>query len=420
MSKDKLETETEPEQINDQEPAPQETVIDAEFEPVDETTGDAEELIGKKSRPAWALVWLLIFLALVFGGAVGGLAQRYFPYLPARPSAEASQISALQTQVISLQDKLANLPAPDVDALTRRVAELENAQQNATAESEPVDLSPIQDEIRKLAGQVASLEARPVPTADGKGATVNLQPILDRLNALETAQPDLSLYARKTDIPAIVDLSGLDDRLAKLEAEENQSAVQAPDLSAINARLDKLETLSRTSKKNEAQAAWSQLQLAGRTSEPFDDALQAALKVWPGNAGLQSLNSMARNGVATKAQLHQQFAALIPELMQLEHAAPKDAGWLQKAGAAMGSLVSVRDTSGEGDSVDARIARAEAALGAGDLQTAITQVSALPKKFAGATKAWLQAAQSRRKLDAVLNQSAPKPEGDRQASEATP
>jgi hypothetical protein len=72
----------------------------------------------------------------------------------------------------------------------------------------------------------------------------------------------------------------------------------------------------------------------------------------------------------------------------------------------LNDVITVRrvDASAEGDSVDARLARAENKLAAGDLQEAVAIVEQLPEPAKGEMASWLEQAQSRLAAERALSQ----------------
>jgi uroporphyrinogen-III synthase len=125
---------------------------------------------------------------------------------------------------------------------------------------------------------------------------------------------------------------------------------------------------------------------------------------------LAALKSHADSGVATLAELQAAFPATAEAISRAasapsENLAP-DATFTDRVLARLASLVSVRPV-GEGTTGDdppARLARAEARLGAGDMEGAAAELSALPPgAIADAAKPWLDRATARLAADAALD-----------------
>ncbi len=102
-------------------------------------------------------------------------------------------------------------------------------------------------------------------------------------------------------------------------------------------------------------------------------------------AGLQPL---AVTGVDGRTTLAAAFPAVAKAALADDLA---DDSFGQRLLGKLKGLVSLRRTGAdvEGDSVEARLARAEAALNAGDIAKAVTLVKSLPPQTAKATSAWL-------------------------------
>ncbi len=119
-------------------------------------------------------------------------------------------------------------------------------------------------------------------------------------------------------------------------------------------------------------------------------------------AGLQPL---AAAGVAGRTSLAASFPAVAKAALADDLA---DDSFGQRLLGKLKGLVSLRRTGAdvEGDSVEARLARAEAALNAGDIAKAVALVKSLPPQTARATSAWLVRADAHLAAQRAIDQLA--------------
>ena len=106
-----------------------------------------------------------------------------------------------------------------------------------------------------------------------------------------------------------------------------------------------------------------------------------------------TLQPYAQTGVASRAALAAEFPAVAKAALADDLA---DDSFGERLLGKLRSIVSLRRVGGDvqGDSVEAKLARAEAALDAGDLTKAAELVKSLPPQTAKATSAWLARAEA--------------------------
>jgi hypothetical protein len=114
---------------------------------------------------------------------------------------------------------------------------------------------------------------------------------------------------------------------------------------------------------------------------------------------------MAAQGVPTRAELSSAFDRAAAEAVAADMGASQD-GMLGGVLRRLNDVITVRrvDASAEGNSVDARLARAENKLAAGDLQEAVAIVEQLPEPAKGEMASWLEQAESRIAAEKALSQ----------------
>jgi hypothetical protein len=186
----------------------------------------------------------------------------------------------------------------------------------------------------------------------------------------------------------------------------------AVDLSAINARLDQIEsavhaaTVPQNAKPADDAAlrrvvVASLLELSVRQGEPFKDALNAAKSLAPDDAALNSLASFAGTGVPTAAILSRELLTLVPKLspppaLENDTVSPDIINRL-RIGAA--KLVRIERTDAVGNDRGAIVARVTAAALRNDSNDARRELKTLPPEERTAAQSWLDKADAR---DAAL------------------
>jgi hypothetical protein len=108
---------------------------------------------------------------------------------------------------------------------------------------------------------------------------------------------------------------------------------------------------------------------------------------------ITALQPVAAKGVASRASLAASFPAMAKAAMADDLA--DDSFWQRLLGK-LKSVVSLRRVGADvaGDSVEAKLARAEAAVNAGDLPKAVELVKSLPPQTSRATADWLARAEA--------------------------
>jgi hypothetical protein len=103
---------------------------------------------------------------------------------------------------------------------------------------------------------------------------------------------------------------------------------------------------------------------------------------------------LAGDGVATVDELTREFSGLAGEIIATSKSNPQ--GWAAKIWDRLSGVISVRRTGEvEGDSAQARVARAELRLAERDLPSAVLELGALDGAAATAVKPWLDRARAR-------------------------
>jgi hypothetical protein len=267
---------------------------------------------------------------------------------PAPPQVSAATVDSLTARVAGLESKTSKPVAPATDpAAVARIATLEKTQAS------------LRDELAAMRAQSEKLAAN--------------------VNGIKSAPGD--------------------------------AAVAAVDLSALNARLDKIESTARTGPAQEnAKPAddaalrrvvvASLLDLSVRQGDPFPATLNAAKSLAPEAAALKSLEGFASTGVPTAAILSRELLTLVPKLSPpvLENDT-LDSGLVDRLRAGASKLVRIERTDAVGNDRGAIVARVTAAALRNDSNEARRELKTLAPADRAAAQSWIDKADAR---DAAL------------------
>jgi uroporphyrinogen-III synthase len=267
-------------------------------------------------------------------------------------------------------------------------------------------------ELSAASQRLAQLEARPAPTVSGSAPAPAPAPADDgRLAALEQALRGLQAQ------PALPSTLVTDvDSISKQLAELRKTAADSATMLRLVDRLDQVEASLRDlqAKRSSAAAlllAVGQLREAVNGGQAFDAELRAVKVLAGDDAALiraaESLAERAGTGLAPRAALIARFDALAPRIIRAE-ILPAEDGWLRSVMDRLLSLVTIRreDGNAAGDNAAAQVARAQAALGRGDLAAAAVQLDGLSAGPAAQAASWLAEARARLAADKALSEMA--------------
>jgi hypothetical protein len=285
-----------------------------------------------------------------------------------------------------------NTPPPatiDLSPLAQRLNTVETEQQALRTALDT--LTKRQDALEsRLSGDVTVVAREPVPLPPEPGPQGGVdisatEALADRIAALED---------RKTEM---VDLAPLTHRVQTLE---EVSAEVIP-------RLTMLETRRQMGAVGEAMIiAVGQLQAALSGGRPYARELRSAQALAANDTALLDLlaplSASAETGLAGDIELRERFRLLAPAVLRADRDR-EGADWTDRVLGRIGSLITVRRASGEvaGDTADAVLARAEAALLANDLPRAVQEMETLPAHAAGPAADWLKLAEARMAAEAA-------------------
>jgi hypothetical protein len=252
-----------------------------------------------------------------------------------------------------------------------------------------------------LEARLARLEQRPAPTPAAGSPSVDLGPLTTRIAALEQLR--------------VPDLAPLEARVAALEARPTPDSHLAGRVDALSARADAQETAQRAAQSDLARrldADEARLAAAERNAGQMSALADRAGRVARVQAAQAALNAgqklgdlpgappaLARFAAApppTEASLRLAFPAAAREALAAARPQSEGQPLLARLWAETQDLVTVRqgDHVLVGDPAAGVLARARAALDAGDLAGAAAAVGALTGPSAQAMAGWLADARS--------------------------
>jgi len=318
-------------------------------------------------------------LPLLLGGVITaglGYGAAYLGYLPAQSVDIDTPLAALSEQIEEQTGALTALSAR-TGAIEAQIAALPGA-------PEPVDLSPLATQIDALGAGIA---------ANGQ----SLQGLTDRVTYLETlpagsgeaGDNSAAIAAAVAQMQAA--LQDQRDTLAAQQAENAALSTEIQDIAAAaETRIAAAEARAEARVGGAtAQAALGQLQIAVATGAPFAGALDD-VAAGSGVAVPEALRAAASTGVPTLDDLQSTFPAAARAALPIAIRETAGEGAIDRVTAFLQSQVGGRSLEPQdGDSPDAILSRAEAALQSGDVTAALAEIATLPAPAQEALAAWV-------------------------------
>ena len=308
-------------------------------------------------------------------------------------------------------------PAPTPALDLQSVQAAANAVANAAVETARRDLTARLDDLEKRLRAMSAVAAEKPTGSDP--AVAELRSRVEALEGRPAAAPPAGTPATPPAMPA----GEADKEIAVLRAEITtlHTALQALDQSVTGQREQTKALGDALGARNTgeqkalvAARASAVIGVAARLSAALDSGLPFAADLTllaplaQGDAKLTevaaALQPYAQAGVASRAALAASFPAVAKAALADDVA---DDSFGERLLGKVRGIVSLRRVGDDvpGDSAEAKLARAEAALDAGDLAKAVDLVKSLPPQTARATSAWLARAEAhlaaKRAIDAL-------------------
>jgi hypothetical protein len=287
------------------------------------------------------------------------------------------------------------------------------------------DLSALRNTVESAATRPSTLEER--LSARGSGSDDQVKD-----GALSALQDRLAGVEQRLDAGSNVapDLAAIEPRLTELESSIGSLRESAGDVRQPNRRLDSLETqvsdlastvetlsgridseLSNQDPKTEralARAAATAVALSGLlrqvdSGRAYKDELAALRPLIGEDADLDILTAHAESGLATAEQLARQFGEASDAILTADSQDAESGGIVARLASGARSLVRIRPAGPvKGDSRAAIVLRIDAALRAGDIETAQAEWQTLDEVARTAAEDWGKALQARLDAEAEI------------------
>ena len=206
--------------------------------------------------------------------------------------------------------------------------------------------------------------------------------------------------APRGDGAASPDLSGIDERIAKIESQmRTQSAEIAQQGSKLaDAKADAKPADDMPLRRLVAAAL---LDVLVRIGEPYPTALAATKALTPNPDVLKPLDQFAEKGVPNAGRLSSELLALVPKLSPAaqQNTATTGTGIVERLQAGAAKLVKIERTDTAGTDRGAVVARITAAALRNDANEARRELKTLEPDDRAAAQSWLERADAR---DAAL------------------
>lgn len=317
-----------------------------------------------------------ILLLLLVAAFLGALITRFWPETDETTSKISGDLSA---RISALEARLSHEKTP-IAGLRDRILKLES---RLKATETALATGAIAGNIANLTGALA-----PAVGTGVNGALAQLEPkatsdLAARLAALETktaTTPDDLKAAKQTLDQLGASVAKVDERLAKLEQSDILDLARRATLATAIANLTR----------------------AAQASAPFKTEFDIVANMMPGDTRLAEIAPFAAKGLPTTGTLIATFGGTADAALDAERIATSQDIWTRLA-ANMSALISSRPVGEtKGNTTEARLARAEVRMKAGDLNAAVKEIRAIRGAAREKLKPWLADAGARVNLERDL------------------
>lgn len=381
---------------------------------------------GEPRRRALAMPdgWLGILLLMLLASAFGGVIAVYWPWSNDSGVSD-ERVAALEAQVnqlaaghggaaasgvfADLKRNVAGL-STRIDADEARLTALEKASSAGPATAET---SALHDQLGDSASVLAQLNARIVKLETTGGSPAQVADLVAKVTALQARVTALDADVARTAGTNKGALDAISLRLAKIEAAlppdlaaRLDALAPKADVAAFNARIARLEQSNAGDTLHRAAAilALADLAQAANDGRPFTLELETLAAAQPNDPAIAAMKPYAVRGVPTVAALRARFPETARKAVDVLRAV-NTTDTMSRFWSNLAGLISVRRVGDvQGNSPDARLARAQARLNANDLAGAAGEVAAIGPPSSVALAPWLKDARARVALDALIVQ----------------
>lgn len=324
----------------------------------------SEPVTGGQSRKSGGVLPMLlgglVAGGIGFGAAYFGLMNTGGDTLTALRDQVAARSSETSERLDSLSADIQDLTAgPDMSTFEQAQAELRGGL-DKTAEQ----IANLQAQMSGLETRITELEKRPVTSAASDTAVAAYERELQGLQA--------EMAKQREEIAAKV--AQVQEQRQDAEATE-QAAKQRAALSRIRTALDNGQAYA---------PALAELEATGLTADP-------------------ALGRLAKDGVPTLAELQTSYPDAARNALAASRKGAQAAGEGGGFSGFLRSQLGMRSlTPREGNDPDAVLSRAEHALSQGNLETAMSEIGALPEAGRDAMADWVERAENRKQALAAM------------------
>jgi hypothetical protein len=260
--------------------------------------------------------------------------------------------------------------------------------------------------IDDLTARIAGLESKvgkpvadPAAAARVEGLEKSLAALRAQGDKLASALNDVK-SAPRADGAAAPDLSAIDQRIAKVESQVRAQSSEIAQQDSKIADTKATEAKPADDLPLRRVVASALLDVLVRIGDPYPVALTAAKALAPNGDALKPLDPFAEKGVPNANKLSTELLTLVPKLLPAKpENATTGSGVLERLQAGAAKLVTIERTGTVGNDRGAVVARITAAALRNDSNEARKELNKLESADRAAAQAWLDKADAR---DAAL------------------
>ncbi len=355
-------------------PVPPPKSVDKPAEPAKPAPADAKPAKAEPApaeQPAKRRGGLGAFLGLLLGGVaaavIGFVAARTvvpegwpFPGVEPEQDPLVGMVEAQSAEIAALGERLGALDAT-LEEVKSDTSALDDLRQSVTTR-----LDGLESGAGEIAEQISAMETR--------------------LSSVEKLAPEGTEAAEKAAEAYAKELAALREMFEGELAEIDAAQAEA---SALEAQL------AESAKAAAGRAALAQVEAALDTGAPFQDALLELTEAM-GLDAPEALSAVAAEGVPALADLQSGFPAAARAAIEADIRNGVEEGNVNRMQAFLKTQLGTRSLEPkEGDSADAVLSRAEAALKTGDLDAVLAEIETLPEAAKPAFADWRTLAETR-------------------------
>lgn len=345
------------------------------------------------------------FIPAVIGGLVAaGLGYGVAIYTGTNTEDQAAIDTALSqqaTQLADLDKRIADIATavatPNTSALEGQLTTL--TQQLSTQfgdmstrfDGVAGNIGDVETQLKGFGTQLGDLDTR-LGAVNDRLTSVEKRPLVE---SSETAKAAFEAYERELEqLQASLDEQKTLNTKAAAALEETAKSAQS-EMAQVEQRASTLQSKAEaTARAAAVREALARLTASLEQGTPYAGALAILAD---GSDVPEVLTANADSGVSTISSLQASFPA--EARMALDASIKEEVGTqdpVSRIGSFLRSQTGVRSLAPrEGDDADAVLSRAEAAISAADLQTALTEIGTLPQSGQDALATWVSQAQTR-------------------------